>query len=443
MKRRHLLAASAATAFAAATRSRAADPVKIAWWHAMTATNGEALNKLVAEFNASQTDVVVEPAYKGVYADVLNATIAAYRAGQAPHIAQIFEVGTGTMLNAGKATKQIWQLSEETGFKIDPATYIPAVRGYYSLPDGRLASVPFNSSTTVMWINKDAFKAAGLDPETPPETWPQVIEAARALKAKNAVEIPVSTGWPCWIHLEQFSAIHNLVYATRADGFEGLDAELKINSPAHVGQIQRLVDMQNEGLFQYAGRGDAVENVFTAGKIGISFESSGDRGLYTRSCKFAFAAAMLPWDPALIKAPNNSIIGGASLWAMTAPDRTAAEYAGVARFLAFLATPEKSAQWHEGTGYVPVTIAGYELAKQQGWYEKNPGTDLPIKQLTRGTVTENSRGFRLGRMAELRNIIEEEMEGALGGKQTAQMAMDNAVARGNKVLRDFERAARG
>ena len=89
-----------------------------------------------------------------------------------------------------------------------------------------------------------------------------------------------------------------------------------------------------------------------------------------------------------------------------------------------------------------MTLAGYEESKRQGYYDRNPGTDVPIKQLTRGTVTPNSRGFRLGRMPELRNIVYEEVERAFQGQQGAQAALDNVVSRGNRVLREFERANR-
>jgi hypothetical protein len=196
MHRRTLLAASAAAAATPLIRPARAQPAttnsaktKIVWWHAMTAALGLGVNRLTDAFNASQNDVEVTPVYKGTYPDVLTATIAAYRAGQAPHIAQIFEVGTGTMLAAGKATKQVWDLAKETGVTIDPKVYIASVRGYYSLADGRMASMPFNSSTAVMWINRDAFRKAGLDPAKPPATWPEVAAAAQAIKAKNAAEM--------------------------------------------------------------------------------------------------------------------------------------------------------------------------------------------------------------------------------------------------------------
>jgi sn-glycerol 3-phosphate transport system substrate-binding protein len=444
MHRRTLLAASAAAAAAPLIRPARAQAArtKVVWWHAMTAALAAEVARLTDAFNASQNDVEVTQIYKGTYPDVLTATIAAYRAGQAPHIAQIFEVGTGTMLTAGKAAKQLWELAKETGVTIDPNVYIPSVRGYYSLADGRMASMPFNSSTAVMWINRDAFRKAGLDPTEPPATWQEVVAATQAIKAKSAAEIPMTTAWPTWIQLEQYSALHNIPFATQADGFNGLDAELTINSKPHVTHIARLLDMAKDGTFKYAGRDNAADPLLLSGQCGIHFDSSGMRGDLVKNAKYDWAAAFLPYDPEIIKAPLNSIIGGASLWTMTAPDRTPAEYKGVAQFLTFLGTPENAAAWHQHTGYVPVTLAGFELSKQQGFYTKNPGADLPVLQLTRGTVTNNSRGLRLGRLPEIRNIIQEELEKALQGGQTAQQAMDNAVTRGNKVLREFQKSVK-
>src|SRR6478672_10111963 len=195
MKRRTLLSGAAALAAAPAI-GRAAEKTKIVWWHAMTAALNDQVNHIAETFNASQDAIEVTAIYKGGYADVLTATIAAFRAGQAPHLAQIFEVGTGSMLAAGKATKQVWELIKETGVAIDPQAYIPAVRGYYSLADGRMASMPFNSSTSVMWYSKDAFRTAGLDPEKPPATWPEVMAAAKAIKDKSAAPVPMTTSWP-------------------------------------------------------------------------------------------------------------------------------------------------------------------------------------------------------------------------------------------------------
>ncbi len=441
MKRRTLLAGTAALAAAGAIPATAQGArVKVTFWHAMNGALGEEVDRMCAGFNAAQTETEIVPIFKGTYPETLTAAIAAWRAGQAPNLVQMFEVGTGSMLAAGPAVKQTWQLIEETKVAIDPAAYLGAVKGYYSLPDGRLASMPFNSSTSVMWYNKDAFEKAGLDPEKAPATWPEVIKAAQAIKAKSAATVPVTTSWFAWIQLETYAAMHDLPFATKANGFEGLDTELRVNTPPFVKQLTRIMDMSKDGTFKYAGRDNAPDPLFTSGDAAIGFMSSGLRASVARDAKFRWAEAPLPYDPEVIPTPLNSVIGGASLWTMTAPNRPAAEYKGVASFLQFIAQPKQDAEWHQRTGYVPVTLAGYQESKAQGFYEKNPGADVPIQQLARGTVTANSKGFRLGRMPEIRNIVYEEVEKALQGQQNAQAALDSVVARGNRVLRDFERA---
>jgi sn-glycerol 3-phosphate transport system substrate-binding protein len=458
MNRRTLLAGAAALAAAPAGLSSRAfaqagdEKTRIVFWHAMSGANGDEINRIARDFNASQNEVELEALYKGSYPDTLTAAIAAWRAGQAPHIVQVFEVGTGTMLAAGPAVKQVWQLSEETGAKIDPAAYIPSVRGYYSLADGRMASMPFNSSTGVMWYNKDAFEIAGLDPEKPPATWADFMTAARTLRDKWAKPtmaktaggpelFAATTAWFTWIQLEEFSAIHNLAYATKEDGFAGLDTELKFNNPAVEAHLQRFLDLAKDGSFKYGGRDSAPDPLFYSGQAAIGFGSSSGRADIVRNAKFKWAPAVLPYDPEVIKTPNNTIIGGASLWTMTSPKRSTAEYRAVAKFLQFIGQPAQDAMYHEHTGYVSVTLAGYELAKKDGYYEKNPGADVAIKSLTRGTVTENSKGLRLGRLPEIRNIIYEEVEKALQGQQGAKQALDNSVTRGNVVLRQFEKSA--
>jgi sn-glycerol 3-phosphate transport system substrate-binding protein len=151
---------------------------------------------------------------------------------------------------------------------------------------------------------------------------------------------------------------------------------------------------------------------------------------------------MLPYWSGTPNAPKNSIIGGASFWVMTSPTRKPEEYKAVAEFFRFISHPDVVAKWHTDTGFLPVTIAGYEKVKASGFYQQNPGTDIPYLQLTRTQPSENSRGLRLGNMPEIRNIIQEELEKAFQGQQSAQQALDNAVQRGNVVLRNFERANR-
>ena len=447
MDRRNLLAgASGLAAWAAVpspVRAAADDRVHIVFWHAMPAANGQEIDRLTRDFNASQSEVVLEAVFKGTYPDTLTAAIAAYRAGQAPHIVQVFEVGTGTMLQAGPAVKPVWQLAKETGLVIDPNNYIPGVRGYYSLPDGDLASMPFNSSTAVMWYNKDAFEKAGLDPDKPPAVWGDFVKTAQALASKAPTPIASTTSWMTWIQFEEFAAIHDLPYATEADGYDGLGAALVFNAKPFADQLQRFLDMAKDGAFKYTGRDTQPDPVFYSGQAAIGFGSSSGRADIVKNAQFRYAEAFLPTDPAINPKPNNSIIGGASLWALTAPKRTEAEYRGVAKFYQFIGQPEQVALYAQHTGYVPVTTAGDALNRQQGYYAKNPGTDVPVRQLARGTLTPNSRGLRLGRLPEIRSILYEEIEKALQGQQGAQQALDSAVARGDRVLRDFQKSARG
>jgi sn-glycerol 3-phosphate transport system substrate-binding protein len=427
---------------AVAGTTAAQQRTQVEFWHGLNPPAGGLLEQIAADFNASQTQYQVNATFKGQYPETMVAAIAAFRAGNAPHIVQMFEVGTATMMSARGAIKPVHELVRETGVALDPNIYLPAVRGYYSLPDGRLMSMPFNSSTAITFYNKDAFRKAGLDPAKPPATWPEVVQAARKIKATNAAPCAFGFAWPTWTQIEQFSAIHNVPLATRANGMEGLDAELRINSPLHVRHLQTLIDMHKEGTFKYGGRDAAGDALFPSGECAILQGSSGLRGRIVREAKFEWGATTLPYYPDAPGAPKNSIIGGASFWVMTAPNRRPEEYKAVAEFFRYLSQPEVIGKWHTDTGFLPITAAAFERVKSSGYYQKNPGADVPFLQLTSTTPTENSRGLRLGNMPEIRNIIQEEMEKALQGQQSPQQALDNAVQRGNVVLRTFERANR-
>jgi sn-glycerol 3-phosphate transport system substrate-binding protein len=437
--RRTALAASAA-ALAMPRSTGAAERTQIAVWHAMGSTPGDEFVKLIDRFNAGQDRVQVNGLYKGAYKELMVVMASAWRAGEAPHVAQIFEVGTQTMLQSGAVIKPVWQLGEETSVKLDPDAYIPSVRGYYSDPGRRLMSAPFNSSTAICWYNLDIFAKAGLPTEVFPATWPELVTLAHTIRDQQAAKYSVITASVVWAHFEQFSAIHNLPFATEANGFNGLDAELRINSPPHVRNLQRLLDMAKAATFHYTGRDGSGDGAFLSGDAAITFSSSALRGSLVSAAKFRWAPALLPYDPQVTAQPINSVIGGASFWVLTAPNRSPEEYRAVAEFLRFLAQPDSDAEWSAATGYVPITHAGYALAKQHGAFADNSGADLPVRQLSRGQVTDNSRGFHLGRMPEIRTIIEEEWEKALNDEQGAQAALDSAVARGNKVLRDFQRS---
>jgi len=444
MFRRTLTAALCASMLAAATPAVAqAQPTELQFWHAFQGPLGEITQDVVNRFNASQPTYRLNAVYKGAYQEVLQAGIAAWRAGQAPHILMVYDIGTGTMINAGAAVKYASDVFQEAGLALDPAKYLAGVRGYYSLPDGRLASMPFAGSTALLWWNRDLFAKAGLPTDRAPATWPEVEAAAGKLKSAAPCALTVAS--VPWSEFEQYSAIHDLPVATKGNGFGGLDAELAYDNPGMVKHLARLIRLEKEGLFRYKGRDNFSSGVqaFLQGECAMVITSSASRADIARGAKFDWAASLLPFDPAVKAEPVNSLIGGNSLWTMTAPGRSAAEYKGVAAFYAFISQPENDFAWHKATGYVPITLEGYETARRAGYYDATPGADVAVRQLTRSGFTDNNRGIRLGRFTEIRNILQEEVERAFQGQQDAEAAMKATVSRSNRTLRDFQRSVGG
>src|SRR5215813_3856991 len=419
----------------------AATPVsaqtEIQWWHAMTGANNDLIIKLSKDFNEAQKDYKVVPSYKGGYADTMNAGIAAFRAGQAPHILQVFEVGTATMMAATGAIKPVHVLMKEAGEAFDPKAYLPAITGYYSTTKGEMLSFPFNSSSTVMWVNKDALRKAGLNADQPPKTWPELFEAAKKLKAAGYSNCGFGNAWVTWVNLEQLSAWHNVPLASKSNGMDGWDTEMKFNAPLHVKHLEKLVELQKDKTYDYSGRTNTGEGRFTSGECPIFLTSSAFFGNVRANAKFEFANAMMPYYPDQKGAPQNSIIGGASLWVMGG--KKPEEYKGVAKFFTFLSDTDRQVEIHKASGYLPITKAAYAKTKASGYYKDAAYLETPLLELTNKEPTENSRGLRLGNMVQLRDVWAEEFEAALAGKKSAKDALDAAVSRGNTMLRQFER----
>jgi sn-glycerol 3-phosphate transport system substrate-binding protein len=425
-----------ALVFAATAAFAAQAQTEIQWWHSMTAVNGEWVNDLAKDFNARQKDYKVVPVYKGSYDESMTAAIAAFRAGNAPHILQVFEVGTATMMASKGAVVPVAKVMNDAGKKFDPSVYIPAVASYYTAPNGQMMSFPFNSSTTVFYINKDAFEKAGLDTNKAPATWPEVALAAAKLKASGH-KCPLTIAWQGWTQMESFSTWHNTLLATKDNGLKGMDARLVANSPLHVRHIENLANMAKTGLFIYKGRNNTAEGAFVSGECAMITTSSGFYGNVSKNAKFKFAVAPLPYYPDVPGAPQNTVIGGASLWVMSG--KKPEEYKGVAAFFDYLSNPDVQSASHKRTGYLPITTAAFKLTEQSGFYKQNPGTDTAVNQMIRKT-TEKSRGIRLGNYVQIRTIEDEELEQVWAGKKAPKEALDSIVKRGNELLERFEKA---
>jgi sn-glycerol 3-phosphate transport system substrate-binding protein len=433
---KHAMVAGAAILGVANTANAATE---IQWWHAMGGALGDKVNEIVESFNKSQSDYVLKAVYKGNYTETMTAAISAFRAKQHPQIVQVFEVGTATMMAAKGAVYPVYKLMKDTGQAFDPKSYLPSVTGYYTDTDGNMLSMPFNSSTPVLYYNKNAFKKAGLDPARPPRTWMEVADFSEKLQ-KAGYPCGFTTGWQSWVQLENFSAWHNIPFATKANGFAGIDTELAFNSPAHVKHIGTLAEWPKKKIFDYGGRrSDSAPKFYNAECAMYMNSSASYAGVKSNSKDFEFGVGMLPYWPDLAAKPQNSIIGGATLWVLAGHESE--QYKGVAKFLAYLSSAEVQADWHQFTGYLPITMAAYELTKKQGFYDANPGTDTSIRQMTNATPTENSKGLRLGNFVQIRDVINEELEAIWSGSKSAKQGLDDAVSRGNDLLRKFQSAS--
>jgi sn-glycerol 3-phosphate transport system substrate-binding protein len=342
------------------------------------------------------------------------------------------------MMAAQGVVKPVYKVMQEAGEKFDPTGYMPAVASYYTDTSGHMLSMPFNSSTTVFYYNRDAFKKAGLDADRPPKTWEEAGLAAAKIKATAATSCAFTTAWQSWVQLESMSAWHNVPFATKENGFGGMDARLAYNNPVLVKHIDMLGQWAKDGRFSYAGRTTEPEAKFYSGECAMLTTSSAAYANIKRNAKFDFAISYLPYHADVAGAPQNTIIGGASLWVFEGKSKD--EYKGIAKFFTFMSSPQIQAAWHQATGYVPITKAAYELTKSQGFYEENPGTQIAIEQLLLKNPTRVSKGLRLGNYVQIRTINDEELESVWSGKKSAKEALDAAVSRGNEELRKFERA---
>ncbi|WP_077965722.1 sn-glycerol-3-phosphate ABC transporter substrate-binding protein UgpB [Ensifer adhaerens] len=421
------LAATSALSIVAASDALAA--TELSWWHAMTGANNETVERLAKEFNESQSEYKIVPVFKGTYGETLNAGIAAFRSKQAPAILQVFDAGSGVMLGAEGAVVPVVDVLKKGGYEFNKDQYLPGIVAYYSKPDGTMLSFPFNSSSPILYYNKDAFSKAGLDAEKPPATWPEVFEAAKKIKASGAANCGFTSTWLTWIQTENFSAWNNVPYGTNENGLAGLDVELKIDAPLFVEHFQSIADLAKDGTFRYGGRTSEAKQLFMSGECAILTESSGGLGDIVKS-GINYGVGQLPYYEG--HGPQNTIPGGASLWVFAGKED--AEYKGVAEFFHFLSKTETQAKLHQVSGYLPVTLAAYEETKKSGFYEKNPGRETPIRQMMGKAPTENSKGVRLVNLPQVRDILNEQFEAMLAGQKDAKAALTEGVEKANAAI---------
>jgi sn-glycerol 3-phosphate transport system substrate-binding protein len=406
----------------------AAHGADIRLWHSMNGVRGVEFERLVARFNAEQAPHLpryrVVATYKGAYDEAAVEAVTARRsvnfAARAPHIVQASELGGAFLLEQKDVARALWQVMAEAGIALGAE---PALGGADELSDaeGRLLALPLGRSTPVLYYNRDAFRIAMLDPAKPPATWYEMVPTLAALVASGS-ECGLTLAWPASVLLENMAAWHNQAFATD---------RLMFNNRLAVRWVSTLATWQKSGYFTYAARRDEAEARFVAGECALLAASSANYAELRSRAKFELGIAPFPYYDDFDDAPLNTLSAGAALWVMAG--RAKADYAGVARFLAFFARPEVQAEWHQRTGLVPLTAAAYELTRKQGFYAAHPGHEVAVRQLlVKGTA--NWKSLRLGQHPRLRSIIDEELELTWQGRKTPLDALNAAVARGNAFL---------
>lgn len=417
-----------------------AETAKIEFWHAMGGNLGKTIERIVEQYNNSQANYKVEAVYKGSYNDTYNAGVAAFRAKKQPHVLQVLSWGTGQFISAKGVYVSISDVMGMAGVKFDQSIYNPGVIAYYSDNDGNLLSMPWNSSTPILFWNKEIFAKVGLDPENPPGTWEEMYWMSKRIIDRGGATCGFTIGWQFWV-LENLGAWHNVELSTNGNGFGDINSELAMNKPFFVEMVQALADWQKEGVFKYGGRRGDPNKLFTTGECAMVLNSSAYYGGFKKTVTFSeksIGQTFLPYWASKVESPQNSFIGGATLWVFSGHDDV--EYSAVADFFQFLSLPEVQKDWHVSTGYIPITTAAYDLAAKEGHYERNPGADIAIKQVSFNKATLNSRGHRLATLLQIGDIMNNELEAVWSGQKSAQQALDDGVRQANEANKRFVRS---
>ena len=428
MTRISLASAAALAIFANAASAQ----TEISWWHAMGGALGDTVNQIATDFNASQSDYVITPVFKGTYEEALTAGIAAFRAGEQPNILQVFDAGAATVIAAQGATIPVQDLLIDNGVDFNIEDYISGVRYFYADSEDKMIGMPFNSSSPIMYYNMQALEAAGV---TPPKTYEE-FETVTAPALVEAGYIPLAQSHSPWIWVENFMSRHDLPFATNDNGYTGLDTQILVNSPELKMHWSKVKEWRDAGFYEWYGAAwNDNQKPFEEGKVAIWMGSSGSfGGLSKLDLPFDFSATVLPYWESVTTEPKQTFIGGAALFAMSG--KSDAENAATAAFFQYLTSPETQVMWHKETGYVPVTTAAYEMAKAEGYYDELPAAEVGIEQLSL-PAGEHTKGYRMGFYVQIRDVMNREFGRILAGDTSVDDAFTAIEAESNELLAKF------
>ncbi|MFQ5822787.1 MAG: ABC transporter substrate-binding protein [bacterium] len=386
------------------------------------------MDNLIKRFNSDHPNIEVQAQFTGSYAETMTKAISATRAGNPPHIFQAYEVGTQTLLDS-RAFVPVFELAKPGD--IDWGDVIIPIRNYYSVK-GKLYSMPFNSSTAILYYNKDLFKNAGLDPNHPPTSYKEMSEMGRKIIESEVTPNVLSFGWPAWV-FEQMHALHNQFYTNNSNGRDGRATEVLFNRTFGVKVLEQWVQWARNKIFIYGGREYSANKAFLSGQIAMLIQSTSSVASIEKAAKFEVGTSFLPRLEGYDR--GNSVIGGATIWVMKGSSEK--ELKAIWQFLRWLIQPEVAKQWHQETGYFPLTISAVKKLLDEGWFSKHPNHLTAFLQILSGNNTPQSQGVLLGNFVQIRDIVDSALEKAFQGARTPKEALDQAAKEANRILKEY------
>lgn len=410
----------------------AEDPVKIIFWHSMGGVNGEAINKMVADFNAANAGKIeVEVQFQGDYDKAINKLKSASMGNMGADVVQIYDIGTRFMIDSGWIIpmQELIDADNYDIFQIEPN-----IAAYYSV-DGQLYSMPFNSSTPIMYINRDAFIEAGLDPDNPPKNFDEIMAACEKLVKNgengNITQYGFGMGNYGWF-FEQWAGKMGLDYVDQGNGRDAPATKVVFDENGAALQILSTWDkLIKEGCVTYLNRGNGdAKSAFITGNIAMALEPTAALKslLVNVDDRFEIGTAYFPSINA--DDAGGVSIGGGSLWAINNGDD--AKRAASWEFIKFMISPEQQAYWNAQTGYFPITVATHELDAFKANIEEYPQFMTAIDQL-HDTKPEYT-GSLLSVFPEARAKVEEITERVIMGELTPEEAVTQLATQVNEAI---------
>ena len=414
-------------------------------WVAFTDGRLDWARERAAEFNElyPEYNVIVEG--YGSYNEAFDATLLAAEQSNPPAITHFFEAATQEARDAVTASGDplfksveaaIDGRTEINGVPVVLGDVVSAAANYYTT-DGEFTSMPWNTSSAIMFTNADLLAAAGI--EEIPATWQEIEAACEIIMAMDDAPESCAT-WPnhSWF-FEQSMGQQGADLANNGNGRESRATEVYINSDAAVAYMNWWKGMYDNGYYVYTGvvrDWTGTYNAFIAQQVAFLIYSSSDTTLITNdsdAAGFSAVASFMPYNGDVEYVGN--LIGGATLWLNTCLDESTGT--GALMFLALFVNPENAASLHQFAGYIPVTTTAVGLLQEEGWYDENPNSLVASAQLAAAQETTATAGALVGNFVAIRDVITDAVEEILLNDVDVVEALTDANEEANTLLSDY------